>query len=117
MELTGVVRDRIPLVTIEFVGEQIDACVDTSFDGALMVPESLAKKLQLKHLYDAEFEAADGELKPVKIYGGEVLWLGEKRTLHVLTTKGDFALVGVTLLEGTRLEMEASRGYLRISKL
>ena len=117
MELTGVVRDRIPLVTVEFAGEQVEARGDIGFNGALMIPEFLAQKLQLKHLYDTEFEAADGELKPANVYAGDILWLGEKQSLHVLTTKGGFALIGVMLLEGARLEMEASRGYLRISKL
>ena len=50
----------------------------------------------------------------VPAYAAEVAWLGRTLAIDVLATPGDFILLGMQLLEGTRLELEPSEGFLRI---
>jgi clan AA aspartic protease len=115
VEIVGSIRNRVPLIEITLRGRTLQACVDTGFNGALKVPIALAKDLHLDHVFDVEVETASGEKLAVEAYAAEWVWLGRATPILALTTRGSFALVGMELLESARLEMEASKGVLRIS--
>ena len=114
MEIIGSIENLVPLIPLEFYGETLHVCVDTGFNGSLMIPRSKAAELQLDHLFDVEVETASGETMAVESYQAELSWLGSKRTVNILTTEGQFTLLGMKLLEEARLEMEPTVGLLRI---
>jgi clan AA aspartic protease len=115
VELVGSVRDSVPLGTFDFLGRSLEACVDTGFNGALLIPRSLAEDLRLDYLFDVVIETATGQRAPVSAYRAQITWLGRPRTIDVLTTDGNFALLGMKVLSDARLELEPSKGLLRIS--
>lgn len=90
------------------------ACVDTGFNGALAIPQGPAATLGLVCVGDVTVETAMGERVAVEVHSGSLSWLGGTREVLAVTTANPQILVGMELSMGTRLEMEASSGYLRI---
>ena len=115
MEISGWIRERVPLIEFPFCGRMLEACVDTGFNGALMIPRQLAKDAKLDHLFDVEVETASGETLAVEAYAAEVSWFGQDFQVEVITTHGQFALLGMSLLENTRLILEPSKGLVKIT--
>lgn len=79
-----------------------------------MIPRQLAEELRLDHLYNVEIETASAELVPVPVYAAEISWLGRRLIVDAMATPGDYVLMGMELLDETRLEPEPSKGVLRI---
>ena len=115
MEIPGSVRDHVPYVPLEFYGETLEACVDTGFNGTLVISRSLAEKHNLKYLSKAIIQTAAGEQGGVAAYEAEVNWLGRHSQVEVLALDGGSVLIGMQLLHEARLEMEPAKGFLKIS--
>ena len=92
-------------------GAELDvtAVVDTGFSAFLTVPVSLAELLELKTSSVVKSRLADGSILESDLYVAEVFW--DDLWIPVLATAiGDEVLIGMNMLEGHRVLIEAVRG-------
>ncbi len=86
----------------------LDAIVDTGFTGWLALPGDTIEELELTRYGQRPANQAGG-IGIFTIYGALVSWHGEHRPVLVHQNSGE-PLVGMALLEGSRLTVEASDG-------
>jgi len=85
--------------------EQIEAVVDTGYDGWLSLPQSMIHDFELQWIKFGRAVLADGSECGFDIYSGEVLW--DRRRVRVEIDSSDaMPLVGMQLLEGFELTMQ-----------
>lgn len=104
---------RIKLTVRSLAGyeEEIDAVIDTGFTDCLTIPTWMAGLLGLPFAGSTQTFLADGSFVEVDVYLILVDWDG--RTIEVSVLAMDsIPLVGMTLLEGCRLTIEAIEGGL-----
>ncbi len=86
-----------------------DATVDTGFTGWLALPEDTIQELELTRYGQRPASQASGEASMYSIYGALVSWHGEGRPVLVHQITGT-PLIGMALLEGSRLTVDAQEG-------
>lgn len=88
---------------------EIEAVVDTGFNGYLTLPPELASALGLSFLTTNPVLLADGGEATFDVYRATVLWDGRPRDVdaHLSDTT---PLVGMRLLDGSRLSMDVEDG-------
>lgn len=102
---------RIPLTLRAPLGgiQEINALIDTGFNGFLTLPPSLIAALGLQRLARGRAVLADGREQLFDIHAVTVLWDG-----HVIVVEADSAetdpLVGMGLLQGYELSIEIVDG-------
>jgi clan AA aspartic protease len=101
----------IPLLLIGPSGqtEQISAVIDTGFNGFLTLPATLTTLLGLPFHHEERALLADGEHVFLSVYAVKILWDGSTCEVLAMETGGD-PLVGMALLEGYRLTLDAIDG-------
>lgn len=98
-------------------GVEVEAVVDTGFDGELALPPRMVGRLGHPYAGSAVAILADGSEVRLDYHEGSVLWHGEERAVAILASDGD-ALLGMALLGGSRLTVNAvSGGAVRIEEL
>jgi clan AA aspartic protease len=108
---------REAIVEIRFVGgHQFECVVDKGFDGALIVPASVAKRFGLSIVARLVFELVGGARMGADVALGEIEWLGQRRTVEVILSEGDDALIGTELFEGAKLIVDYAKGVVTISR-
>jgi clan AA aspartic protease len=113
--ITGVVtasRQAIIRLTVrgpEGQEQEIDAVIDTGFDGILTLPPSLIATLGLVWRRRGRALLADGSESLFDIYETIVIWDGEPRRIAVDEADID-PLVGMSLLYGYELIVQAIQG-------
>jgi clan AA aspartic protease len=113
---------RLPVVVLEAAGGasnvvEIDAVVDTGFDGESQLPPVIIGRLG--HPYEGSTRGllADGSEGWFDYHTGNILWHGTEREVVVIASDGD-PLVGMALLDGSRLTVDAvPGGIVRIEEL
>jgi len=115
--ITGAVsadyKPQVPLRVRGPAGDLADvtAVMDTGFTGSLALPAATVAVLGLRAIDDREYSLADGTPLIVPRHAGEVEWgLGWKPLL--ILAVGDEPLLGMALLDGHRVYMEATPGGL-----
>ena len=100
-------RPQIPIgiAGISRVFQDQDATIDTGFTGWLALPEAAIEELGLRIYGERRANQASG-IGVFSIYGALVSWHDRDRPVLVHQITGD-PLVGMALLEGTRLKVEA----------
>jgi clan AA aspartic protease len=89
--------------------QEIDAVIDTGFDGILTLPPSLIATLGLVWRRRGRALLADGSESLFDIYETIVIWDGEPRRIAVDEADID-PLVGMSLLYGYELIVQAIQG-------
>lgn len=97
-------------VEIEVVGlrrsKQINAVVDTGFDGAVCLPISIAVTLG-PELVGWEFvQYADGRIARELLFRGTVHFQNEASEVNISLTESDKALVGLEMLHGYEMVLD-----------
>ncbi len=88
---------------------EVDAVVDTGFNGYLTLPPMLVADLGLPVVGDGEAVLADGSEAAFDVYGVTVLWDGQPR--HIETgAVGIDPLVGMALLNRHNLNIDVEDG-------
>lgn len=96
---------------------EIEAIVDTGFDGELQLPPELIRRLGYPYEGSALGTLADGSEGRFDYHSGKVLWHGTEREVIVIASDGD-PLVGMALLGGSRLTVDAvPSGAVRVERL
>lgn len=87
-------------------GETIDCLIDTGFDGALVLPRSEAKRLNLTILGRVPIIGVSKIRSIADIAELEIEWLGKTRAVEVIISDGDDSLIGTQMLDGSRLVVD-----------
>ena len=88
---------------------EIQAVVDTGFNGYLTLPPTLVAELGLPVVGDGEAVLADGSEAVFDVYGVTALWDGRRRYVETGSVGVD-PLVGMALLDGHNLYVEVADG-------
>ena len=97
---------------------ELEAILDTGFNGALCLPAGIAVTLGLV-LIDLDIvELADGRIQPELVFEGRVQ-LGEatEQTVDILVTYGEDALLGMALLNliGASIGVDLTRRTVQVT--
>ena len=108
---------REAIVQIRFVGGPSFECViDTGFDGALILPASVAEQLRLPIVARLVFELVGGARMTADVALGEIEWLGERRSVEVILSESNDALIGTEILEGAKLVIDYADRVINLSR-
>jgi clan AA aspartic protease len=86
--------------------ENIEAVIDTGFDGELTLQEATIRRLGYPYSGSAGGTLADGSEVQFDYYEGRVLWHGFECPVAVIGAEGQ-PLIGMGLLGGSRLTLDA----------
>ena len=89
--------------------QQVDAVVDTGFDGWFSLPPEVISELGLPWRRRGRALLADGSESVFDIYEGMVEWDGSPRRI-VVDEASTAPLVGMALLQGFELRIEVLNG-------
>jgi clan AA aspartic protease len=102
---------RLPL-TLQGPGgqtQQIDAAIDTGFNGFLTLPLAVINALSLRWLSNQTATLAGGGTVTLSTYAVTVQWDGGQRTVQVEAIENQ-PLVGMALLEHHELQIQVRDG-------
>ncbi|MEM9354108.1 MAG: clan AA aspartic protease [Planctomycetota bacterium] len=85
------------------------AIIDTGFNGSLTLPEPILVSLGADRIGSERALLADGSLAVFDVYLIQLEWFGNVRRVEAALSDS-FPLAGMSLLEGSRLRVEANRG-------
>lgn len=109
--MTGVVtgaREAVIRLTVRGPADReqnVDAVVDTGYDGWLSLPPSLIAFLELQWRQRGRAQLADGSACVFDIYEGSVVWDGGIRRIAV-DEASTAPLLGMALLDGYELNVQ-----------
>jgi clan AA aspartic protease len=90
-------------------GEEVEAVIDTGFDGELTLQEATIRRLGYPYSGSAGGTLADGSEVQFDFYEGRIFWHGVERAVAVIGAEGQ-PLIGMGLLGGSRLTLDAEPG-------
>jgi clan AA aspartic protease len=102
----------LPLGASAQQGIEIEAVVDTGFDGELTLPRGLVRRLGYPYVGFTRGTLANGSTVRFDYHEGLLLWHGGEERAVVVLAAGEAGnpLVGMTLLRGSRLTIDAVPG-------
>lgn len=89
--------------------EDVEAVIDTGFNGFLTLSPTLVRRLGLPHLGQSRVVLASGQEEILDLHEVTLLWDGQWRTVETDAANTD-ALVGMELLYRYSLYIEAVEG-------
>lgn len=92
----------LPLLTLTIGTIEVEAIVDTGFNGALLLSTEVIRKLKLPRIGFAQYAMADGVLSEAEVYTAEIWWFGKQKEVSVVSSNADFSLIGMELLHHCR---------------
>jgi len=96
----------------------IRAVIDSGFTDWLFVPTAVAEQLDLPLRGSVEAELADGRVERLPVHRARVSWHGRTRSVKAYVAPAGEALIGMSLLRGSRLTVDAvPGGDVRIEEL
>ena len=103
-----------PVVTLSLQGpdgraREIEAVVDTGYNGLLTLPPSVVSDLRLPYKSHGEATLADGSLAEFDVYDVTVIWDGQPRDIEA-DEANSIPLVGMMLLDRHNLNIEVEDG-------
>lgn len=118
--INGSIRNHEAIIELQVVGtgqpQQIEAVIDTGYNGYLTLPSHLVRTLQLPFAGHRRGTLADGSITRLDVYLATVVWHGQQKGVLISQAAGT-ALVGMSLLEGSRLTMDVEdRGNVTIEE-
>ena len=108
--ITGkITADRQAVIGLEIIGttkrtQQVEAVIDTGFNGYLTIPSNLVDQLKLQLAGNRRAILGDGNVVVLDVYLAKVLWHGQERDVLALQADGG-PLVGMSLLYGSRVTL------------
>lgn len=90
-------------------GLVLNVVIDTGFTETLAVPPKVVAQLGLPLVDAAAMDLADGSRVVVNVYEAVVEWHGQQRLIPAYEIDGG-ALVGMSLLRGSRMAMDVVDG-------
>ena len=91
--------------------QMVEAVIDTGFTGFLSLPLSVIESLGLPWIFRDIGTLGDGSEVIFEMYRATVVWDGQAQVVDVAASDAD-PLVGMSLLYGFKLQIEAIEGGL-----
>lgn len=88
---------------------QVEAVIDTGFNGFLTLPSQLISDLALPFAGTTRATLGDGSEAHLDVFEATILWDNQERDLVVFAAEGE-ALVGMAMLSGYRVTLEVEDG-------
>ena len=108
---------REGIVEVRFgEGQTFECVVDTGFDGALIIPAAVVERLGLPIVARLVFELVGGARMAADVALGEIEWLGEQRTVEVILSESNDALIGTEMLARATLVIDYANRSVSITK-
>ncbi len=113
--IQGVVStDRDPMIRLRLIGrnghiEEVDALVDTGFQGFLTLPPDVIARLGFPIGVPTGITVAGGAFQASSLVDADVDWDGQTRNVSALLMANEI-LVGMSMLDGYRLIVDAEIG-------
>ncbi len=93
---------------------EVEAVLDTGFNGSLTLPPELVRDLGLPWRTHGRIILANGSEEQIDIHAANVVWEGVERRILVEAT-GKTPLLGMALLEGCEVRLKVvDEGFVRI---
>jgi clan AA aspartic protease len=89
--------------------QNVEAVVDTGFNGFLTLPPALIAALGLPWLCRQQGQLADGSFQAFDVYVATVDWDGQQRSVEVEATDAQ-PLLGMALMQGAELRIQVVPG-------
>ena len=99
----------LPLLDTEGQTREVDAVVDTGFNGYMILPPMLVADLDLPVMGDGQAILADGSEVTFDVYGVSMLWDGQPRFFEIGAVGVD-PLVGMAMIEDHDLSIQVRNG-------
>ena len=87
----------------------IEAVIDTGYNGFLTLPTATVEDLQLPFLGPSRATLANGAVEAFNVHDATILWDGQLRDIEADAT-GSVPLVGMLLLDGHDLNIHVREG-------
>lgn len=119
--ISGRIRNREAIIELEVAGsgqspQQIETVIDTGYNGYLTLPSRFVTMLQLPFAGHRRGMLADGSVTRLDVYLASVVWHERLKDVLILQTAGT-PLIGMSLLEGSRLTMDVvDRGIVTLEE-
>jgi clan AA aspartic protease len=91
--------------------KSVNAVIDTGFTGFLSLPQTIIDELDLSWSYRDRATLGDGSETLFDIYDATVIWNGQYREIEINSAETE-PLVGMSLIEGYRLQIDGIEGGL-----
>ena len=111
----GVVNDQLEaMVDLSIVGpsgqtRDIEAIVDTGFNGFLFLPADVVTELGLVLIHQSSLILADGTVGKSEVFEVSVIWDSHALQVEALASFG-MPLIGMAMLKGRRLTVDVEEG-------
>ena len=99
----------LPLQGPEGQVREVEAVVDTGYNGLLTLPPALASELGLSYMGNGHAYLANDAEVEFAVYGVTVFWDGQPRNIEAAAT-GSIPLVGMLLLDKYTLTIDVEIG-------
>jgi len=93
---------------------EVEAQVDTGFDGEICLPIPIAIQLGLELSGDLWIELADGTRRKELIFIGSIIWEGKEKEVEIILTNFPQTLIGSNLLQDKILEIDFGKKLVEI---
>jgi clan AA aspartic protease len=112
--ISGRIRNREAIIELEVSAtgqppQQIEAVIDTGYNGYLTLPSQLVTALGLSFAGHRRGMLADGSVTRLDVYLATVVWHGRQKDVLISQASGT-PLIGMSLLEGSRMTMDVVDG-------
>ena len=102
-------RVRLRIKGSEGHEQEVEAVMDTGFNGFLTLPQSIISALGCPHIGRGRAVMANGQSELFDVYETTVIWDGQPRTVETDAAETD-ALIGMSLIYGYELRIQAIDG-------
>ena len=105
-------RQAVVGVVLKTIGGDdvfVDAVVDTGFTESLLVPREIIEECGFEYAEDIDFLMGNGVSDLLPAFRGTMVWHGGEIDLFVVASEAG-PLLGMRLLEGSRLSMDVLDG-------
>jgi clan AA aspartic protease len=88
---------------------EVEAILDTGFNGFLTLPSAVIGALGLPWLYRQQGQPADGNFQVLDVFAVTILWDEQRRTVEIEALDAQ-PLVGMALMRGNELRVHVEPG-------
>jgi clan AA aspartic protease len=112
--MTGRIAKREAILRLQVIDQNgavvdVEAAIDTGFTGFVGLPAAVINAHSFDYLGQRQVTLGDGSLVALELYGAHVIWHG-RRKLIILSTSNSGPVLGMALLEDSRLTMDVRDG-------
>lgn len=99
----------VGLIATSGTSHPVEFEIDTGFTGSITLPRDLIHLLGLTQQGTSLATLADGQVVEFNIYIARAAWHGQQRDMVTFESESE-PLIGMTMLKGSRLTLEAEEG-------